>query len=63
VLEDTDLNEDDLAEVGRLARLVKKADTRDNLERITPEIRSERPDLEARYKKALARLREAEPVG
>jgi hypothetical protein len=47
-------------EAGRLARLVKKADTRDNLRRMTPELRSREPDLEPRYKKALARLEEAE---
>jgi (p)ppGpp synthase/HD superfamily hydrolase len=47
-------------EAGRLARLVKKADVRDNLGRMTPEIRSKEPDRELRYKKALARLEEVE---
>ena len=47
-------------EAGRLARLVKKADTRDNLARMTPELRSREPDREDRYKKALAQLEQAE---
>jgi hypothetical protein len=47
-------------EAGRLARLVKKADTSDNLARMTPELRSREPDREDRYKKAIARLEQAE---
>ena len=43
-------------ESGRLARLVKVADVNDNLGRMTDELRAKRPDLVARYRRALERL-------
>ena len=46
-------------ESGRLARLVKEADIRDNLGRGTGALRSKRPDLEPRYRDALAALEAA----
>jgi hypothetical protein len=47
-------------EAGRLARLVKKADTGDNLGRMTPEQRAKDPKRAQRYEKTLARLEEVE---
>jgi hypothetical protein len=41
---------------GRLAPVAKAADVRDNLGRLTPELRTERPDLVSRYESALERL-------
>jgi (p)ppGpp synthase/HD superfamily hydrolase len=47
-------------EPGRIAREVKKADLRDNLDRMTDELRRHRSDLEPKYQRALDRLEEVE---
>jgi hypothetical protein len=46
-------------EAGCLAREVKRADLRDNLGRMTDELRAKRPDLEPKYRRALERLNAA----
>ena len=48
---------------GELAREVKRADLRSNLERMTPELRARRPDLSPRYETALKRLSWDTPGG